>query len=354
MIRCVPPLISQFARQSAAYFAFVARRVVEDRCLTVAGSLTFTTLLALVPLFTVTLTLTSKLAYTRDLVLQLKGFVLKNFVPEMASKMIGTYVDQFASNASRMTAIGLVIVLLTAIALLFTIENTFNAIWRARRYRSWVRRLQWALVLLVLGPLLIAGSLSLSLSVVRLSRTFESSLPWLDDGLLRMIPWITTTLLLYVAYRWIPNRFVPARHAAVGAVIAALLFEMMKAGFVLYVSKVPTYSVVYGAFASVPIFLMWMFLCWLVVLLGAEVAATLSYARHPDAQAISMDQAIYMDRLQFAAIAADSPRTFEQLRAAAPMPIDIAEDALQTLLERGLLQATEGKSARYYATPAVG
>ena len=346
-------LVQQSARQWATYFAFVARRSVEDRCLTVAGSLTFTTLLALVPLFTVTLTLTSKLSYTRDLVLQLKSFVLKNFVPDMASKLIGSYVDQFALNASRLTVIGLVLVLATAIALLFTIENTFNDIWRARRKRSWARRLRWALMLLVLGPLLIAVSLSLSLSIVKLSRGLESSLPWLDDSLLRAIPWLTTTMLMYMAYRWVPNRFVPARHAIVGAVIAALLFELMKIAFVLYVSKVPTYNVVYGAFASVPVFLIWIFLCWLVVLVGAEVAATLSYVRHTDAQGFHQDQDAYIERLLSAAVAADSPRTFEQLRAAAPMPIDIAEDALHTLLDRGLLQVVErSKPLRYRAMSA--
>lgn len=341
----------RFVRHCAAYLAFVTRRVVEDRCLTVAGSLTFTTLLAMVPLFTVTLTLTSKLSYSRDLMLQLKAFALKNFVPDIASKMIGSYVDQFASNATRLTAIGLAIILATAIALLFTIENTFNAIWRTRRKRTWWRRLRWAIVLLLVGPVLIAVSLSISLFLVKLSHAFEATMPWLDDGLLRAIPWFTTSMLLYMAYRWIPNRFVPARHAIVGAVIAALAFELMKGLFVLYVTKVPTYSVVYGTFASVPIFLIWMFLCWLVVLIGAEVAATLSYVRHLDAQALQQDQDIYTARLQGAAIAADSPCTFEQLRAAAPMPIDVAEDALHALLDRGLLHEVGGKPLRYRVAP---
>ena len=340
-------LISRMAGRWTAYFAFVARRLVEDRCLTVAGSLTFTTLLALIPLFTVTVTLTSKLAYTRDLIFQLKSFVLKNFVPDMASKMVGTYMDQFASNATRLTAIGLVIVLITAIALLFTIENTFNSIWRARRKRTWGRRLRWAVILLVLGPPLIAVSLSLSLALIRLTRTFEATLPWLDDSLLRTIPWITTSILLYMAYRWIPNRFVPARHAILGAVIAAILFEAMKWIFVLYLSKVPTYSIVYGAFASVPIFLIWIFLCWLVVLIGAEVSATLSYVRHSDAQTAQFDQDLYTARLQDAVFAANEPRTFEQLRFAAPMPIDIAEDALHALLDRGFLLEIRGRPPRY-------
>lgn len=330
-----------------AYVVFASRRAVEDKCLTVAGSLTFTTLLAIVPLFTVTITLTAKLAFTRDLILQLKAFVLKNFVPEMASRMVGTYMDQFSNNASRLTVIGLCIVIASAVALLFTIENSFNGIWRTRRKRSWGQRLRWAAVLLMVGPLLIATSLSVSMFVVKLSRTFEATLPWLDDGLLRSIPLITTCLVLYLSYRWIPNRHVPARHALLGAIIAAILFELMKALFVLYITKVPTYSLVYGAFASVPIFLVWMFLCWLVVLVGAEIAATLSYFRHTDAQLAPLDQETSMARLFAAISVSDVPLTLEQLRAAAPMPLDVAEDALHLLLERMMVEEVVGRPVRY-------
>ena len=326
---------------------FLANRIVADRCLTVAGSLTFTTLLALVPLFTVTITLTSKLPFTRDIILQLKSFVLKNFVPEMSSKMVGVYMDQFALNASRLTLIGLVIVLVTAIALIFTIENTFNDIWRARRRRTWLKRLRWALTLLVVGPVLIALSLSVTTYLVRATHIVERALPLLDDALWRMIPIAATALTLYMAYRWIPNRFVPARHALVGAVLAALLFEIMKQGFVVYIAKVPTYSLVYGAFASFPIFLLWIFLCWLMVLLGAEVSATLSYVRHREAQLQSLVIDDAKVRVFAALAAADAPRTFEQLRAAAPMPIDHAEDALYALLDANEAAIIMTKPPRY-------
>jgi membrane protein len=336
--------------RSPAYLLFVSRRAIEDKCLTVAGSLTFTTLLAIVPLFTVTITLTAKLAFTRDLILQLKAFVLKNFVPEMSSRVIGTYMDQFSNNASRLTAIGLCIVIVSAVALLFTIENSFNGIWRTRRKRAWGHRLRWAVVLLMVGPFLIATSLSISMFFVKLSRTFEATLPWLDDGLLRSIPWITTAIVLYLAYRWIPNRHVPARHAFVGAAIAAILFELMKALFVLYVSKVPTYSLVYGAFASIPIFLVWMFLCWLVVLVGAEIAATLSYFRHAEAQLAPADQEASAARLLAAMGASGAPLTLEQLRAAAPMPLDVAEDALHLLVERRMVEEVVGRPLRYVQT----
>lgn len=339
--------IFELLQNLIAYARFLANRVVADRCLTVAGSLTFTTLLALVPLFTITITLTSQLPFTRDIILQLKSFVLKNFVPEMSSKMIGVYMDQFALNASRLTLIGLVIVLVTAIALILTIENTFNDIWRATRRRTWWKRLRWAMLLLVIGPVLIALSLSVTTYLVRAAHTFERAFPFLDDTLWRMIPVVASALTLYLAYRWIPNRFVPTRHALVGAVLAAVLFEIMKHGFVIYIAKVPTYSLVYGAFASFPIFLLWMFLCWLVVLLGAEVSATLSYVRHPDAhyQSLVVDDA--KGRLFAALGAADASRTFEQLRAAAPMPIDHAEDALDALIDAGEVIVVTAKPLRY-------
>ncbi|MEI6738027.1 MAG: YihY family inner membrane protein, partial [Pseudomonadota bacterium] len=240
--------VIQSIQTLAAYLRFLTRRIVENRCLTVAGSLTFTTLLALVPLFTVTITLTSRLPFTRDMILQLKTFILKNFVPGMASKMVGVYMDQFSLNASRLTAIGLAIVLATAIALLFTIENAFNDIWRTNRRRAWWRRLRWALILLAIGPLLIASSLSMTMFFVRAAHTFERAMPLLDDTLWSLIPVAITTLALYMAYRWIPNRHVPMRHALAGAVMAAVMFELMKHGFVVYIAKIPTYSLVYGAF----------------------------------------------------------------------------------------------------------
>lgn len=344
---CQVKFVPNSIQSSLSYLQFLARRIVEDRCLTIAGSLTFTTLLALVPLFTVTITLTSKLPFTSDIVLQLKMFILKNFVPEMSSKMIGLYMDQFAQNASRLTAIGLTIVLGTAIALLFTIENSFNSIWRTNRRRTWWRRLRWAFILLTVGPLLIAASLSITMFFVRGLRSFERTMPLLDDALWSLIPISITTIALYMAYRWIPNRHVPARHALLGAMLAAVIFELMKYGFVIYVTKMPTFSLVYGAFASVPIFLFWLFFCWLVVLLGAEISATLSYIRHRDAQMNSLKPGDAIVRVQSALDAAGGARTFDQLRQAAPMPIDHAEDALDALVADGKVVILKGRPMRY-------
>ena len=337
-------------KQTAEYARFVSRRVAEDRCLMVAGSLTYTTLLALVPVFAVTLTLTARVPMVRDFILQVKSFILKNFLPDVAGRMVGVYMEQFAQNAARLTVIGLVIILVTAIALLFTIDGAFNAIWRTKQRRSWWKRLLAYLSLLSFGPLLIGASLSITSYLVHWSSQFDRVLPLLDDWLLKIIPFGLTALALVLAYRTVPNRYVPTRHAIIGGVLAAILFEIVKHLFVAYIIRVPTYSLVYGAFASVPIFLLWLFCCWMVVLVGAEVTATLSYfghvphsqptrARHVQAPSMRLlDAQKIVDALARGPV----PLSFNALRLSAAstgaMPIDIAEDILHDLLAAKIVE----------------
>jgi membrane protein len=343
----------EMIRHAVAYAKFIGKRFAEDRCFTVAGSLTYTTLLAVIPLFTVTITLTSKWSVTKDAILMVKNFALKNFVPEMSSRVLGVYFDQFAANAAKLTVIGLVIIIATAVFLLFTIDSAFNDIWRAKRRRAWWKRLSGALLILAVGPLLIAASLAATSIVISFAHLFDKMLPWLDDGLIKLVPSIMTFVALFLAYRLIPCRFVPARHAIAGAIIGAILFEAMKHAFVYYITRVPTYSLVYGAFATLPIFLLWMFCCWMVVLIGAEVAATLSYFRHPEAhhvREVSVDQAM---RVLHALAAGDQERSPEELRAAAPMPIDQFEDTLHQLIDAGLVEKAKQKLPRYRLCPTV-
>ena len=327
-------------RHAFEYARFVARRFVEDRCLMVAGSLAYTSLLALVPLFAVTLTLTARVPLVRDFILEVKAFILENFLPDVAGRMVSVDIEQFAQNATRLTVIGLAIILATAIALMFTIDNAFNDIWRTKQRRSWWKRLAACISLLSFGPLLIGASLSVTSYVVHLTRKFDRVLPMVDDGLLTIIPFGLTMIALVLAYRAVPNRYVPTGHAVVGGVLAALLFEVVKHLFVGYIIRVPTYSLVYGAFASVPIFLLWMFCCWLVVLVGAEVAATLSYyGQVPVYRSTHViggnspslrlrDAGKIIDTLALSA----APLAFNALRLRAAMPIDAAEDVLHDLL----------------------
>ncbi len=331
-------------KQILRYLRFIGRRFVEDRCLMVAGSLTFTTLLAIVPIFTVTITLTSKIAITRDFILALKAFLIKTLVPDVATRLITTNMEQFAQNAAKLTYVGLIVIIATAIALMFTIDGVFNDIWRARRRRSWWRRLLSYTALLTLGPLLIGASLSVTTYVAHWTHRFESVLPLLDNWLLRLIPFALTAAALVIAYRTIPNRYVPKRHAIAGGIFAALLFELVKHLFVFYIGKVPTYSLVYGAFASVPIFLAWLFCCWTVVLIGAEITATFSYFQHVGKPFQHPERRQQHAREILDAVAAsEEPIDFSMLRFRVPMPIAYAEDLLDELV-----------SARYLKTETVG
>ena len=336
-------------KQTFEYARFVASRFVEDRCLMVAGSLTYTSLLALVPVFAVTITLTARVPLVRDFIVQVKGFILKNFLPDVAGRLVGVYMEQFAQNAARLTAIGLIIIVATAVALMFTIDGAFNHIWRTRQRRVWWKRFVAYLTLLTFGPLLIGASLSATSYVVHWSGSFDRAHPLLDDWSLQIIPFALTSLALILAYRAVPNRYVPARHAIIGGVLAALLFEIVKHLFVAYIMRVPTYNIVYGAFASMPIFLLWLFCCWMVVLIGAEVAATLSYFGHtPSTRSTHATQAPSArvreaQRIVDALGLSPVPLAFNALRLRAAMPIDIAEDTLQDLLGAKIVAHAENK-----------
>ena len=329
------------------YLRFVARRLVADRCLTVAGSLTYTSLLALVPIFTVVLTLSTELPATQQFVVLLKGFIFKNLVPDAAGKVVSIYLEQFAHNAAKLTLIGLFMIIVTAIAMLFTIDSAFNDIWRTRNQRSWFKRITAYLLLLIFGPLLIGASLWSTSYVLHVTHGFggvSRVLPTLDAMTLKLVPFMLTAGALILAYRVIPNRRVPARHALAGGLFAALLFELTKHVFVAYVVGMPSYSLVYGAFASVPIFLLWLYCCWIVVLTGAEVTATFSYFRHPHAQtdnplehfraaAAIIDALSAPDGADGSNVALD----FSTLRMCAALPIDQAEDILDCLVKAGLV-----------------
>ena len=354
-------------KQIILYLRFVVRRLVDDRCLTVAGSLTYTSLLALVPVFTVVLTLTSGVPATQQFIAQLKDFIFKSLVPDGAGRVVSVYLEQFANNAAQLTVIGLVMIAGTALALMFTIDSAFNDIWRTRNRRSWWKRLAAYFLLLTIGPLLIGASLSMTSYMLHLAREFDSALPMIDDIVLRLVPFLLTTGAFIMAYRVIPNRYVPARHALAGGVFAALLFELTKHMFVTFVVGMPTYSLVYGAFASLPIFLAWLFCCWIVVLIGAEVTATFSYFRHPEAQfddplsrhraALAIIDALGVenagaDKSRIASDEANSgigqQMDFSSLRYRAAMPIDQTEDILDCLLKAGLLSRQNSSGDSLY------
>lgn len=268
--------LSEKISPGLGFARFVAERFYRDRCAQVAASLTYTTLLSLVPLITIALTVFSAFPVFEELMIQLKIFLLTTLVPESAGKIITVYMQQFSDKAARLTMVGIAFLGVTAFMLMHTIEQAFNTIWRVRRPRPLLQRLLTFWALLTLGPLLVGASMSLTSYLVGLSFGWANQ-PAVGVTALKVVQVLLSVVAFTLLYTLVPNRFVPGSHAAVGGVLAGALFEAMRYGFAIYVTHFPTYTLVYGAFAAVPIFLLWIYLSWLVVLIGAEVAATLSY-----------------------------------------------------------------------------
>lgn len=259
------------------FLRFIIARFGQDRCAQIASSLTFTTLLSLVPLITISLILFSAFPVFSDLAEKVRDFLLANMLPETGGKMISFYMVQFFESAAKLTALGIVFLAVTAMTMMLTIDNAFNTIWRVSRPRSLVQRILVYWAVLTLAPLLIGGSLSLTSWLVSMSAGYAKQIPAFGVMLLRVIPVLLTTLAFSLLFRVVPNRYVPLRHAVAGGLVAAVAFEYMNHTFAFYIAHFPTYKLVYGAFASLPIFLLWIYLSWLTILLGALIAASLSH-----------------------------------------------------------------------------
>ncbi|MGE5094856.1 MAG: YihY family inner membrane protein [Betaproteobacteria bacterium] len=325
---------------AASFTAFVLRRWVEDRCPQVAASLTFTTLLALAPVFAIAVALLSSAPFFEQVMVQVKIFLLMNLVPEIAGRIITDYMVQLEHNAGRLTTFGVALLLVTAVTLMLTIDRSFNAIWRVRRRRPyWVSVLAYFFLMLA-GPVLIGLGVTITTYVMTLSagvRVAEAANP----ALLRFIPLVFSALTFFLLYRIVPHRRVAWTHAAVGGAIAALLFEAAKELFAIYVRSAPTYNVLYGAFAALPFFLLWIYLSWLVILFGAELTAALDYWKsrvwtHAPKHDPRFGYAVAVARRLFEARGA--PVSFEHLRMDTGMPVDQLEDALHHMTASGLVE----------------
>ncbi len=250
-------------------------RFREDRLGQTAGSLTFTTVISIVPLLTVALALFTAFPMFSQFQGALERYLFDSLVPPSVAKNTMGMLTQFAQKASRLGAAGLLVLLLSAIALMLTIDRALNAIWRVQRPRPLAQRVLMYWAAATLGPLLLGVSLSASAYVFAASKGLAGAgVPKL--WLLLLIDVFEVTgfaLALGALYRYVPNTAVAWRDALVGGLVAALAFELAKRGFGWYVKAMPTYGAIYGAFASVPIFLLWVYASWLIVLLGAVVAA---------------------------------------------------------------------------------
>ncbi len=248
-------------------------RFREDHLSLSASSLTFTTLIALVPLVTVMLAVFSAFPVFASFQGALEKYFLQALVPDGIARPVMRALTQFASKASGMGSLGLLLLCVTALAMVFTIDRTLNQIWRVRRPRPLGQRVMVYWAALTLGPLLLGASLTMTSYALSASRGLVNALPGGLSLLLNLLEFVLLTTALAALFRYVPNTFVRWRHALTGAVAAALGMELAKLGLAWYVKVVPSFSMIYGAFATLPILLLWIYLVWVIVLLGAVVAA---------------------------------------------------------------------------------
>lgn len=241
-----------------------------------ASSLSFTTLLAIVPLVTVAFSFVARFPVFEDWLKALEQFMLRHLLPFSAAAEIRGHIQGFAEQAARLTGISIAAIAVTAVLAVATVEREINAIWGIRRGRSLARRLVVYAIGLTAGPVLIGASISLttwlvvhSLAVVPIRKT-------LGAQIVALLPFLFATAGLTVLYKGVPARPVALGPALAAGALGAAALEAAKHGFAWYLTRVSTYEVVYGTLAALPIFLLWIYLCWIIILVGAAVCATIA------------------------------------------------------------------------------
>ncbi|RKF13298.1 virulence factor BrkB family protein [Alginatibacterium sediminis] len=257
-----------------AFFKYLGTRFLRHKINVIAGSLAYVSLLSLVPLCAVVFSLFSAFPVFEGFRELIESYVYQNMLPT-SGDTVRNNINGFIDNASRMTTIGVSALIVVALMLISAIDNALNMIWENAKKRSFIKAIPVYWMILTLGPILLGGSLAISsymLSVQLFTGTGLNSL-WAD--LLSWTPVLFSITAFTLLYLLVPNKQVGFRHALVGGIFAALAFEASKRGFAFYVSSFPSYQIIYGALAVLPILLVWVYVIWLVVLTGAEIAASL-------------------------------------------------------------------------------
>ena len=244
----------------------VWKKFCHDNCFMRAGSLAYVTLLSLVPLFTLSFSILSAFPMFKGLDQKVENLIFNNFVADSAQTIQG-YIHIFMEQTGRLSVIGLVFLLITAVLIVFTMEQTFNAIWNVRRNRQGATAflIYWAVITLI--PIFTATALWIT--------DCFTVLPWLTH-LSVVAPYVAIFIAFTFLYIALPNCKVAVRPALIAALIGTILFELARKAFAIYIINFATYTVIYGALASVPIFLLWVYVSWVVILFGAVASNVLN------------------------------------------------------------------------------
>ena len=253
---------------------YVFQRMQHDRLKMVAGHLAYVTLLSIVPLIAVIFSVLSAFPVFESIKDQIEQYVYSNFIPA-AGDVIQQNLTEFVDNASQASAVGIVALIFFALLLISNIDKVLNQIWRSPNKRPLVISFSIYWMVITLGPLFLGASLAISSYVISLGGIEQGVFSELMAFVLRWLPLFFSVLAFLMMYLLVPNMRVRFIDALIGAVVAAILFELSKKGFALYISNFPSYQAIYGALAAIPILFVWVYLSWIVVLIGAELTASL-------------------------------------------------------------------------------
>ena len=319
----------------------VVRQFVEHRCLNSAAALTFTTLLALVPIMMVTYMFLAAVPELSALGKTVEAFVFETFVPN-ASAVLSGKLSEFSAQAGQLGALSFAMVVLTAILALINIEEVFNVIWRAPAPRSGWQRLLVYWGVLSIGPPLLIGSLLATSYIYALPLISDIDAFGVRELILSMLPTLAITATFTILYFAVPNVPVRFAHALAGGLLTMLLFEAARWLFAEFVARSFT-TLVYGTFAAVPFFLTWLYLVWIMVLGGAVFVRTLSMPRGTGngerrtpkvLQCVRVIAALNEAHLQGESLSAN------EIEAAVPLDCGERHLVFDLLTREGLLQAT--------------
>lgn len=323
-------------------FRFAARRLDEERLPQVAGSLTFTTVLALVPILTIALAIFTTFPLFHTFRASLEAYFIQNLMQKGIANTILGYLTQFSSKATRLSAVGAVALIVTAVAMMLMIDRVFNQIWRVKTKRPITQRIlvYWAIV--TLGPLLIGASISLTSYLFAATNGAVKHMPFFGGMLYSSISILLTTVAFTSLYVVVPNRRVEWRDALCGGLLAALAFEVIKRLFAVFVIKVPTYTVIYGAVAAFPIFLVWIYLGWLITLGGAVVTAALPIVKYERWWHVPQPGSAFVDAMALLAVLHGARKSSQSavvdtklIREKTRLGFEEAEALLQKMLDAG-------------------
>jgi len=261
-------------RHYLSFFHYLRKRVKQEQLQVVAGYLSYVSLMSLVPLMVVALSVATAFPIFADIHHSVEQFVYDNFVPT-AGDVVQQYLSSFVDNASKMSAVAISFLFIAALLLISVIDKTFNNIWQVTQKRRVITSFSMYWMILTLGPILVGASIAITSYIVSFVSLGLNDSFGITSLFFRLLPLLSSMAAFILLYMLIPNKTVPFKYAFSGALFAAILFELAKKMFAIYLTAFPSYQAIYGALAIVPILFLWVYLSWLIVLGGAVITVSL-------------------------------------------------------------------------------